>query len=570
MVKIMQKKWWHEAIVYELYPKSFNDSNGDGIGDIRGVIEKLDYLQELGIDTIWICPFYDSPMDDNGYDIKDFFNVWPGFGSMDDLNELIKKTHERGMRLVADLVLNHTSDEHPWFIESRSSLENSKRDYYIWRDGKNGGAPTNWEGFFGGPTWVEDKLTNQWYMKLFTDKMPDLNWESENMKKDLYSMIMWWINLGIDGFRVDAVAHLGKNRDFEDGELIGENKYSRAYHNYSTRPELDGYIKELCNKCFKDKGIMTVGEAGSGATAKDAFLYSDGSDEKFSMLFTFDHCWMDCNDGDPRVPGKWNATMNLDVKRFKDVCKTWYESMYGVGWNTLYWSNHDQPRVVSHYGDVENYWRESATALATALYLLWGTPYIYNGEEIGMTNIKMELNEYNDPEVFIFHQQSIQAGLEGEDVMQRIWNVARDNARTPMQWNANKNAGFTTGTPWLKVNENYRKINVESQLQDKNSIFNYYKKILAFRKNEYKDLIVYGKVEFLLMEDQNVMSYLRYDDSCDAVLVIVNLSSNNVDCSLNYDVMEVIQSNYCDSSNKISSLNLRPYEAIIFKVKNSK
>lgn len=562
----MKKKWWHEAVVYEIYPRSFKDSNADGIGDIKGLISKLDYLKELGINTIWVCPFYDSPMHDNGYDVSNFFEIAGDYGTLDDMKCLIKELDRRDMKIIADLVLNHTSDEHSWFVESRSSLDNPKRDYYIWKDGKGDDTPpTNWEGFFGGPTWVKGKTTNQWYMKLFTDKMPDLNWESQAMKNELYEMIKWWIDLGVDGFRVDAVAHLGKHQEFNDGEVHEGNKYSRAYHNYSTLPVLDKYIRELCKEAFHGTDVMTVGEAGSGASVRDAHLYSDGTDDKFSMLFTFDHCWMDSDSGDHRVPGKWNTRNEMKVKRFQDVCKSWYDGMYGTAWNTLYWSNHDQPRVVSHYGNDGEYRVVSAKMLATTLYLLWGTPYIYNGEEIGMTNIEMGLEEYDDPEVFTFHKEAIEAGVPEETVMHMIKNVARDNARTPMQWNDSPNAGFTKGKPWLKVNDNYKEINVESQLEDPHSIFTHYKKVLNFRHNKYKDLIVYGKVNFLTIGDESVMAYTREDDH-KKIMVISNFFEKEQTRSFDLVGKNVILSNYNDSKFDLTSITLRAYESIVIEL----
>lgn len=562
-------KWWQEAVIYQIYPRSFKDSNGDGIGDIEGIIDSLDYLKNLGVTCIWVCPFYKSPMDDAGYDVSDFFELAEEYGEIEDIDRLISELHKRDMKLVIDLVLNHTSDEHPWFIESRKSKDNEYRDYYIWQTPKEDGSrPTNWESFFGGSVWDYDENTDEYYMHIFSKKMPDLNWRNKNMREAMYNMMKWWLEKGIDGFRVDAVAHLDRNWDFPDGGLPEGREFSPCYHEYANRPKVHEYVQEMNKEVFSKFDIMTVGEAG-GASDEDALKYCAYDRDEFNMLIAFDHCWVDTDDQSaPYVPGKW-TWKDLYLPNLKKALEKWQVNLHGKAWNTIFWSNHDQPRVISHYGNDSKEYRElSAKMLATVLYFMGGTPFIYQGEEIGMTNVKFDdINDYRDVEIFtLYNETVVKKGISEEDIMNRIHHRSRDNARTPMQWNDEENAGFTTGTPWIKVNENYKDINVKKSLDDNNSIFYYYQKILKYRKENQG--IIYGTFKQYLPDDKNVFMYERKFEG-DTWLIVANFFDNNININIpegiNINHSEYVMSNY-ECRKLTRSLNLKPYEAIVFKI----
>ncbi|HZG77671.1 MAG TPA: alpha-glucosidase, partial [Paenibacillus sp.] len=468
----MKRIWWKEAVAYQIYPRSFMDSNGDGIGDLAGIVSKLDYVKGLGIDILWICPVFASPNDDNGYDISDYRDIMAEFGTMDDFDKLLAEVHARGMKLILDLVINHTSDEHPWFVESRSSRDNPKRDYYIWADGKNGAEPNNWESIFGGSAWEYDAETGQYYMHLFSRKQPDLNWENEAVRRDLYAMVNWWLDKGIDGFRVDAISHIKKVPGFPDLPNPDELPYVPSYEGHMNREGIHEYLSELKRETFAKYDIVTVGEA-NGVTADDAEEWVGEEKGAFDMIFQFEHL------------GLWgkSAEGGLDLPALKKTLTRWQKGLEGRGWNALFLENHDQPRSVSTWGDDRDHWAMSAKALATMYFLMQGTPFIYQGQELGMTNVRFaSIDDYNDVAIKNLYRIERANGKSHEEIMRVIWKNGRDNSRTPMQWSDEANAGFTTGTPWLKVNPNYPEINVRAELADPNSIYHYYRKLIELRK----------------------------------------------------------------------------------------
>ena len=542
----MEKRWWHSSVVYQIYPRSFKDSNGDGIGDIKGIIEKLDYLKELGIDVIWLSPVYKSPNDDNGYDISDYCDIMDEFGTMDDMDNLLKEAKKRGIKIVMDLVVNHTSDEHKWFIEARKSKDNKYRDYYIWRDAVNGKEPNGLESCFSGSAWEYDKETNQYYLHLFSKKQPDLNWENENVRKEVYKMMNFWIDKGIGGFRMDVIDLIGKVPD----KMITGNG-----------PKLHEYLQEMNKEALRGHDLLTVGETW-GATPEIAKLYSNPSRNELSMVFQFEHIELD------QVKGKekWDLKP-LNLLDLKKVLSKWQTELKDDGWNSLFWNNHDLPRIVSRWGNDKEYRVESAKMLATLLHGMKGTPYIYQGEEIGMTNIRLkDISEYNDIESINMYNDRISKGYSKEEIMNSIYAKGRDNARTPIQWDDSKNAGFTTGKPWLAVNENYKDINVAKALKDKDSIFYHYKKLIEIRKNN--ETIIYGDYKLLCENDENIFAYVR-ELNKDRILVVCNFYNKEVTFKFEdeFNSAEILLSNYKDSKETIENLKLRPYEAIMYRVK---
>ena len=542
----MERKWWHSSVVYQIYPRSFNDSNGDGIGDINGIREKLDYLKELGIDVIWLSPVYKSPNDDNGYDISDYCDIMDEFGTMDDMEKLLKEANEKGIKILMDLVVNHTSDEHKWFIEAKKSKDNKFRDYYIWRDPVNGHEPNNLGSCFSGSAWQYDESTDQYYLHLFSKKQPDLNWENENVRNEVYKMMNFWIDKGIGGFRMDVIDLIGKVPD----EMITGNG-----------PKLHEYLQEMNKAALEGKDLLTVGETW-GATPDVAKLYSNPERKELSMVFQFEHIGLDQIEGKE----KWDVKP-LDLLDLKKVLSKWQTELEGEGWNSLFWNNHDLPRIVSRWGNDREYRVESAKMLATLLHGMKGTPYIYQGEELGMTNVRFEdINEYNDIETLNMYKDRISKGYSHDEIMASIYAKGRDNARTPMQWDSTENAGFTTGKPWLKVNKNYKFINAEDCLQDKDSIFYHYKKLIDIRK--HNDTIIYGDYKLLLPEDKNVFAYSR-ELNGDKIVVVCNFYNKEVNLNFNEDFnnVEILLSNYKDSSILMKDLKLRPYEAIMYRVK---
>ena len=542
----MERKWWHSSVVYQIYPRSFNDSNGDGIGDINGIREKLDYLKELGIDVIWLSPVYKSPNDDNGYDISDYCDIMDEFGTMDDMEKLLKEANEKGIKILMDLVVNHTSDEHKWFIEAKKSKDNKFRDYYIWRDPVNGHEPNNLGSCFSGSAWQYDESTDQYYLHLFSKKQPDLNWENENVRNEVYKMMNFWIDKGIGGFRMDVIDLIGKVPD----EMITGNG-----------PKLHDYLQEMNKAALEGHDLLTVGETW-GATPEIAKLYSNPKRKELSMVFQFEHIGLDQIEGKE----KWDVKP-LDLLDLKKVLSKWQTELEGEGWNSLFWNNHDLPRIVSRWGNDREYRVESAKMLATLLHGMKGTPYIYQGEELGMTNVRFEdINEYNDIETLNMYKDRISKGYSHDEIMASIYAKGRDNARTPMQWDSTENAGFTTGKPWLKVNKNYKFINAEDCLQDKDSIFYHYKKLIDIRK--HNDTIIYGDYKLLLPEDKNVFAYSR-ELNGNKIVVVCNFYNKEVNLNFNEDFnnVEILLSNYKDSSILMKDLKLRPYEAIMYRVK---
>ncbi|MFN7250375.1 MAG: glycoside hydrolase family 13 protein [Anaerobacillus sp.] len=554
----MKKIWWKEAVAYQIYPRSFMDSNGDGIGDIQGVIQKLDYLKELGIDVIWICPIYTSPNDDNGYDISDYKGIMEDFGTMADFDQLLKEVHARGMKLIMDLVINHTSDEHPWFIESRSSKDNPYRDFYIWHPGKDGKEPNNWESIFGGSAWEYDNKTNEYFMHVFSRKQPDLNWENPEVRHALYEMVNWWLDKGIDGFRVDAISHIKKIAGFPDLPNPENKKYVPSFQGHMNREGIQVFLEELKKETFDKYDVMTVGEA-SGVSIEQAEDWVGEENGKFNMIFQFEYLdlW-----GQSEING-------LDIHVLKKSFTKWQNGLEGTGWNALFVENHDLPRSVTTWADNAEYWRESAKAIATMYFLMQGTPFIYQGQEIGMTNVKFDsIDDYNDVAIKNFYHNESESGKSHQEIMEVIWAKGRDNSRTPMQWNTSENAGFTLGQPWLKVNPNYLEINVEAALQDPQSIYHYYKNLIALRKNE--PALIYGSYGLILKEDDKIYAYTRSFEG-ETALIIANLFGEEAKFVLPENLKnksaQLAISNYeVNSDEDITEITLRPYEARVYKL----
>jgi len=554
----MKKTWWKEAVAYEIYPRSFVDTNGDGIGDLKGIISKLDYLKDLGIDVIWICPIFNSPNDDNGYDISDYKDIMNDFGTMADFDELLEQVHARGMKLILDLVINHTSDEHPWFIESRKSKDNPYRDYYIWRDGKNGKEPNNWESIFHGSAWKYDELTDQYFMHIFSSKQPDLNWENPVVRKELFETVNWWLDKGIDGYRVDAISHIKKAPGFPDLPNPDGLDYVSSFPYHLNQPGIQTFLEELHRETFAKYDIMTVGEANGVSTA-DADEWVGEKNGKFNMIFQFE------------ANGLWGQDTDgkLDLLSLKKVYTRWQEALQGTGWNALFLENHDLPRSVSVWGDDQNYWLESSKALATLFFFMQGTPFIYQGQEIGMTNAKFDsIDDYDDVSAKNAYSIGIANGKSHEELMAPIWINGRDNSRTPMQWSAEEGAGFTTGTPWLKLNPNYKEINVAAAEQDENSILHYYKKMIKLRKSD--ELFIYGKYELILPDDEQVYVYTREWNGEKAV-IIVNMFGREAQITLpeqlNSYEFDLVLGNLQQSASYDQTMTLAPYEARIYRSK---
>ncbi|MDN4069615.1 alpha-glucosidase [Paenibacillus vini] len=552
----MNNVWWKEAVAYQIYPRSFMDSNGDGIGDLQGVISKLDYLEELGIDVIWICPIYKSPNDDNGYDVSDYRDIMAEFGTMEDFDELLRKVHERGMKLIMDLVINHTSDEHPWFVESRSSLDNPKRDYYIWADPKDGMEPNNWASLFGGSIWEYDEETGQYFMHVFSRRQPDLNWENPQMRSEIYDMVNWWLDKGIDGFRVDAISHIKKTAGFPDMLNPNNLRYLPSEAGHMNREGIHELLSELKRETFDKYDIMTVGEA-SGVSVSEADLWVGEQDGKFDMIFQFEHL------------GLWQKSLDngLDLLKLKEILSGWQKGLEGKGWNALFLENHDQPRSVSTWGNDGEYWDTSAKALATMYFLMQGTPFIYQGQEIGMTNVQFPtIEDYNDVSMRNWYNIEKANGKSHEEIMPVIWKNGRDNSRTPMQWDDSDNAGFTTGKPWFGVNPNYREINAQKAMEDPGSIYQYYKKLIALRKAH--PVAVYGTYDLILPEHARVYAYTRTLGR-EKLLVICNLFAEEAEIELpqgvDYASSKLLLSNVeVNQKQTISELTLKPYEARVY------
>lgn len=542
----MIKKWWQKSVIYQIYPKSFFDSNGDGIGDLQGIIQKISYLKRLGVDVIWLCPVYQSPQEDNGYDISDYESIYPGFGTMDDMKKLIRICDREGIRIVMDLVVNHTSDEHKWFQEAKKSRENPYRDFYIWRKGKNGQLPNDLESNFGGSAWEYSEETDEYYLHFYSKKQPDLNWENEKLRQEIYRMMNRWLDLGIAGFRMDVIDLIGKLPD----EKIKENG-----------PRLHEYLQEMNANTFGRRDAMTVGECW-GATPEIARLYTAPERKELSMIFQFEQIQLDKKKGGQR----WDLK-ELDLRDLKAVFSKWQYELEECGWNSLFWSNHDLPRIVSRWGNDREYRELSAKMLATLLHGMKGTPYIYQGEELGMTNAPFtSIEDFPDIETQNIYKERLRAGFSEEETMCAIRKKARDNARTPMQWNAEKNAGFTTGTPWYQVNPNYTEINAEDAMSREDSVFYYYQKLIRLRREH--EIMAYGIYDLLLPEDEDLYIYTRTLEN-EKWLILCNFhEKERVITSMRMG--RVILSNYADTPKLEELCLLRPYEAVIYQISGKK
>ncbi len=540
-----KQNWWQEIVMYQIYPRSFQDSNGDGIGDIQGIISRLDYLEKLGIGGIWLSPVYQSPNDDNGYDISDYEAIMDEFGTMSDMELLISEAEKRGIKIIMDLVVNHTSDEHPWFVEARKSEKTKYRDYYIWREAPaDGSLPNDLKSIFGGPAWQWDEAVGQYYLHLFSKKQPDLNWENEDLRQAIYEMMNFWIDKGIGGFRMDVIDLIGKQ---PDQGVTGNG------------PKLHDYLKEMNQATFGDKNLLTVGETW-GATPEIAKQYSNPQNKELSMVFQFEHIGLDEAEGKT----KWDV-VPLEIGKLKEVFSKWQTELGDEGWNSLFWYNHDLPRIVSRWGNDHEYRVESAKMLAILLHMMKGTPYIYQGEEIGMTNNPVEdIQQIDDIESRNMYFERLEEGYSKEDILSSINAKGRDNARTPMQWNDTASAGFTTGHPWLAVNSNYKKINVETALQDDSSIFYTYQKLIALRKEN--PIIVWGEFELLEETADEVFAYMRsYQE--EKWLIVANFSSTENKFFSSFDMGEVVIQNYPHTIKDVREIILKPYEAFVVKIK---
>lgn len=556
-VSVVTPAWWTSAVVYQVYPRSFADGNSDGIGDIRGIIGKLDHLQRLGVDVVWLSPVYRSPQADAGYDISDYQDIDPIFGSLADIDELIADLHSRGMKLVMDLVVNHTSDEHPWFVESRSSLDNPKRDWYWWRDprpgfaaGQSGAEPTNWESFFSGPTWRLDEATGQYYLHLFDPKQPDLNWENPEVRAAVHGMMRWWLDRGIDGFRMDVINLISKDTTLPDAEPDPATGRGDGFAHYSHGPRLHEFLQEMRREVFDGRdALLTVGEM-PGVTTEEALLTTDPARRELDMVFQFEHVGLDHGstkfDPRPLAPGALAASLTK-----------WQDALGETGWNSLYLSNHDQPRTVSRFGNDGEFWRQSATALATMLHLQRGTPYIYQGEEIGMTNGSFPtLDAFRDIESLNFFARAGERGLDPADVLDGLRINGRDNARTPVQWTGGAQAGFTKGRPWIEVNPNHTWLNADAQYDDPDSVFAYYQRLIALRHE--RAVIALGTFGRVDAGDPAIFAFERSLDA-ERLFVVTNLSDDTLDAALPalWDHASPVLANYPDAHGP----RLRPWEA---------
>lgn len=550
----MEKKWWKEAVVYQIYPRSFRDSNGDGIGDLNGVTSKLDYLKDLGIDVIWLCPMFKSPNDDNGYDISDYEDIMEEFGTMEDFDLLLAGVHARGMKLILDLVVNHTSDEHPWFIESRSSKESEKRDWYIWQE-----KPNNWESIFSGSAWEYDEATGEHYMHLFSKKQPDLNWENRDVREAVYGLINRWLDKGIDGFRVDAISHIKKTPGFPDMPNPEGKDVVSCFPHMMNVEGIDRHLTELADRTFRNYDIMTVGEA-NGVRLEEAEKWVGEANGYFNMIFQFEHL------------GLWDksASGGIDVHALKYTLSKWQNGLEGCGWNALFFENHDQARSVSTWGNDREYWEESAKSLAALYFFMKGTPYIYQGQEIGMTNVRFpSIEDYDDVGMKNFYRIETGKGRSHEEIMEIIYRRGRDNSRTPMQWNDGHQAGFTEGdSTWMGVNPNYKEINVQKQSGEKDSILSFYRSMIALRKQH--PTLIYGRYDLAVAPHDEVYAYTRTDES-GQYLILANLSSKRVpvyvDDHLRGVSAELLLANYSVVPNeKPENFDFRPYECRVYRL----
>ena len=555
----MEKRWWKESVVYQIYPRSFCDSNGDGIGDLNGITGKLDYLKELGIDVIWLSPVYKSPNDDNGYDISDYQAIMDEFGTMEDFDRMLATAHEKGIKIMMDLVVNHTSDEHKWFIESRKSTDNPYRDYYIWRPAKEDGSlPNNWGSCFSGSAWEYDKTTDMYFLHLFSKKQPDLNWDNPAVRQDVFDMMNWWLKKGVDGFRMDVISLISKEPGLPDKEP-GINGYA-TFNVSANGPHVHEYLQEMRQKALNNADTITVGEC-SGVTLEEAKKYARSDEKELNMVFQFEHMDVDSDEN----AGKW-TTRKMDLRNLKKILTRWQKGLQDIAWNSLYWENHDQPRSVSRFGNDSDEYREiSAKMLATCIHMMQGTPYVYQGEELGMTNCPFNtLDNFRDLEsINAFHELTEQGKMTEEDMMAAIGYKGRDNARTPMQWDDSAYAGFSTANPWIMVNPNYTKINAKDQINREDSVFKYYQKLIKLRHES--ELIVYGTYDLILDDDKDIYAYIRTLGD-EKLIVYCNFSENTREVEIPEEFVngKVLISNYIDA--KVNhKITLRPYEAIVIQ-----
>ena len=558
----MEKRWWKESVVYQIYPRSFCDSNGDGIGDLNGITSKLDYLQELGVDVIWLSPVYKSPNDDNGYDISDYQDIMDEFGTMEDFDRMLATAHEKGIKIMMDLVVNHTSDEHKWFIESRKSTDNPYRDYYIWRPAKEDGSlPNNWGSCFSGPAWEYDKTTDMYFLHLFSKKQPDLNWDNPVVRQEVFDMMNWWLEKGVDGFRMDVISLISKEQPELPDKEPGINGYA-TFNVSANGPHVHEYLQEMRQKALNNADTITVGEC-SGVTLEEAKKYARSDEKELNMVFQFEHMDVDSDE----KAGKW-TTRKMDLRDLKKILTRWQKGLQDIAWNSLYWENHDQPRSVSRFGNDSDEYREiSAKMLATCIHMMQGTPYVYQGEELGMTNCPFNtLENFRDLEsINAFHELTEQGKMTEEEMMAAIGYKGRDNARTPMQWDDSANAGFSgaDATPWIMVNPNYTKINAKDQVSREDSVFKYYQKLIKLRHES--DLIVYGTYDLILDDDKDIYAYIRTLGD-EKLIVYCNFSENTREVELPEEFTDgkILISNYNDA--KVSEkITLRPYEAIVIQ-----
>ncbi|KPB04217.1 alpha,alpha-phosphotrehalase [Bacillus sp. CHD6a] len=565
MSKRELEPWWKRSVVYQIYPKSFHDTTGNGVGDIQGIIEKLDYLKELGVDVIWLTPIYKSPQRDNGYDISDYFSIHEEYGTMEDFDQLLSESHDRGIKVIMDIVVNHTSTEHEWFQKSMQQKDNNPyRDFYIWKDGKQDGSePTNWESKFGGNAWQYDDKTGQWYLHLFDVTQADLNWENEEVRKQVYDMMTFWFEKGVDGFRLDVINLISKDQSFPNDDGSVPPGDGRKF--YTDGPRVHEYMNEMYEKVFSKYDSMTVGEMSS-TTIDHCIKYTRPERNELSMTFNFHHLKVDYPNGE-----KWSVA-DFNFQQLKDILSTWQIEMEkGGGWNALFWCNHDQPRVVSRYGDDGKYHNKSAKMLATSMHMMRGTPYIYQGEEFGMTNPGFtKISDYRDVESLNIFNLKKEAGMSEEEILEILRHKSRDNSRTPVQWNNEENAGFTNGTPWIGIAQNYKEINAKTALNDKDSVFYHYKKLIELRKNY--DVITHGDFQLISGDHPQIFAYIRNSEN-EKLLVISNYYGKESSFVLeeDFDVdgykSEVLLSNYEDSSSQYKELTLRPYESIVYHLK---
>ena len=559
----MTQPWWKKAVVYQIYPKSFNDTTGNGVGDLQGIIEKLDYLKELGVDVLWLTPIYESPQRDNGYDISDYYKIYNQYGTIEDFDRLLNEAQKRELKIIMDIVINHTSTEHEWFLKSMSSKNDPYRDFYIWKDGVNGEPPTNWASKFGGSAWQYDENTGQYYLHLFDVTQADLNWENEEVRSAVYEMMNYWLEKGVDGFRLDVINLISKDQDFPNDDGSVPPGDGRKF--YTDGPRVHEFFREMNKEVFSNYDIMTVGEMSS-TTIENCIKYTNPERDELNMTFNFHHLKVDYPNGE-----KWTKS-DFDFQELKKILSTWQVEMYkGSGWNALFWCNHDQPRVVSRFGDDEKYHNKSAKMLATTIHMMQGTPYIYQGEEFGMTNPKFDdIDDYRDVESQNIFKIKKQEGMSEQEILEILKQKSRDNSRTPVQWNASENAGFTTGTPWIHTAKNYKEINAEQALSDKDSIFYHYQKLIELRK-EY-DIITDGDYHLVLEDHDDIFAYIRSTEK-ERLFVINNFYGRETSFVLpeGLDVeeykSELLLSNYDDSSEDIQQTTLRPYESIVYRLK---